>query len=327
MQEPSTPTLIPSPVAGPEPTSDGARPPVAPKRRLKKLRLAIVVLGLGLLALVSTVFGMLMAVSSDLPALENRQEYRAAKNSVLEAADGGHTEIARLTGQQQPHPPHRLADLAQHQERGDRDRGPPLLPAQRRGLQGHRAGAAPGHPQPARGPGRLDHHPAVREERAVGAGQPLGVPEAARGGARLPPRAQVVEAEDPHRVPQHRLLRERRLRRGVGRAHVLRPRPGAGRRHRHRSECRPQGSTPGQGRDPGPGGDARRRDRLAVGLRPRPAPPARPRAPRRGAQAHARGEDGHSAGVPRGRDNQPRPRARRCTRRGRTRASPTSRAG
>jgi penicillin-binding protein 1A len=71
---------------------------VAPKRRLKKLRLAIVVLGLALLALVSTVFGMLMAVSSDLPALENRQEYRAAKNSVLESADGGHTEIARLTG-------------------------------------------------------------------------------------------------------------------------------------------------------------------------------------------------------------------------------------
>ena len=98
MQEPPTSTLTPSPVAGPEPTSDGAAPPVAPKRRLKKLRLATVLLGLVLLALVSTVFGMLMAVSSDLPALENRQEYKAAKNSVLEAADGDHTEIARLTG-------------------------------------------------------------------------------------------------------------------------------------------------------------------------------------------------------------------------------------
>jgi penicillin-binding protein 1A len=77
---------------------DGAPPPIAPKRKLKKLRLAVVVLGLGLLALVSTVFGMMMAVASDLPALENRQEYRAAKNSVLEAADGHHTPIARLTG-------------------------------------------------------------------------------------------------------------------------------------------------------------------------------------------------------------------------------------
>src|SRR6266480_900499 len=98
MQERSTPTLIPGPTAGAEPTLDGAAPPVAPKRRLKKLRLFIVVLGLGLLALVSTVFGMMMAVAQDLPALENRQEYRSAKNSILEAADGGHTEIARLTG-------------------------------------------------------------------------------------------------------------------------------------------------------------------------------------------------------------------------------------
>src|SRR3954462_7281441 len=98
MQDPSTPTLIPGPTEGAEPTYDGAAPPVKPKRRLKKLRLLILVLGLGLLALVSTVFGMMMAVASDLPALENRQEYRAAKNSILEAADGGHTEIARLTG-------------------------------------------------------------------------------------------------------------------------------------------------------------------------------------------------------------------------------------
>src|SRR3954463_5536873 len=98
MQEPSSPTLLRSPAGGPDASADGATPPPAPRRRLKKLRLFILVLGLGLLALVSTVFGMMMAVASDLPALENRQEYKAAKNSVLEAADGGHTEIARLTG-------------------------------------------------------------------------------------------------------------------------------------------------------------------------------------------------------------------------------------
>src|SRR4051794_34682242 len=98
MQDPSTSTLIPGPSAGAEPSSDGAATPVAPRRRLKKLRLFILALGLGLLAVVSTVFAMMMAVASALPALENRQEYRAAKNSVLDAADGGHTEIARLTG-------------------------------------------------------------------------------------------------------------------------------------------------------------------------------------------------------------------------------------
>ena len=57
----------------------------------------------------------------------------------------------------------------------------------------------------------------------AGPGQPHGLPEAARGGARLPPDAQVVQGEDPHRVPELDLLRQRRLRHRVGRAHVLRP--------------------------------------------------------------------------------------------------------
>ncbi|HEV2074847.1 MAG TPA: transglycosylase domain-containing protein, partial [Thermoleophilaceae bacterium] len=53
--------------------------------------------GLSILALISTVFGMMMAVASELPALENQAEYAAAENSVL-VADG--EEIARLTGNQ-----------------------------------------------------------------------------------------------------------------------------------------------------------------------------------------------------------------------------------
>src|ERR687887_54137 len=56
-------------------------PPVRP--RMKKLRLLAIFLPLTLLAIVSTVFGMMMAVASDLPDLENRKEYQAAKNSVL----------------------------------------------------------------------------------------------------------------------------------------------------------------------------------------------------------------------------------------------------
>ena len=39
--------------------------------------------GLGVLAIVSTVFGMMMAVASDLPQLENSQQYRSEKNSYL----------------------------------------------------------------------------------------------------------------------------------------------------------------------------------------------------------------------------------------------------
>jgi penicillin-binding protein 1A len=53
------------------------------KPRVKKLRLLLILLGLAALAVVSTVFGMMMAVASDLPQIENRQQYRAAANSYL----------------------------------------------------------------------------------------------------------------------------------------------------------------------------------------------------------------------------------------------------
>jgi len=53
------------------------------KGKIKKLRLLIIIIGLSLLALVSTFFGMMMAVSSDLPDLENRTEYKASENSVV----------------------------------------------------------------------------------------------------------------------------------------------------------------------------------------------------------------------------------------------------
>jgi penicillin-binding protein 1A len=53
------------------------------KPRVKKLRLLLILLPLMALALVSTVFGMMMAVASDLPDLENRAEYKESKNSVI----------------------------------------------------------------------------------------------------------------------------------------------------------------------------------------------------------------------------------------------------
>ncbi|HEY1357503.1 MAG TPA: transglycosylase domain-containing protein [Thermoleophilaceae bacterium] len=99
MQEPPTPTLLRTPTEGDEPIvqPDGSTPS-PPRRRpkLKKLRLALILVGLGALALVSTVFGMLMAVASDLPALENRAEYRNARNSTLLSANM--KPIATLTG-------------------------------------------------------------------------------------------------------------------------------------------------------------------------------------------------------------------------------------
>jgi penicillin-binding protein 1A len=63
-------------------------PPPAARPRVKKRRLLAIILPLGLLAIVSTAFGMMMAVASDLPNLENRKEYQDARNSVLEDSQG-----------------------------------------------------------------------------------------------------------------------------------------------------------------------------------------------------------------------------------------------
>jgi penicillin-binding protein 1A len=106
MQEPPTTTLsAPAPAGHLEDPlrAEAAAQPAKPK--LKKLRLALVLFGLAVLALVSLVFGMLMAVASDLPALENRAEFDRAENSTLFADEprckelsDGCTEIAKLTG-------------------------------------------------------------------------------------------------------------------------------------------------------------------------------------------------------------------------------------
>ena len=72
-------------------------------------------------------------------------------------------------------------------------------------------------------PGRLDDRAAVHQERAAGPVAPHDLREAPRGGARLPALAQVVEGKDHHRLPQHDLLRQRRLRDRGGRADLLRP--------------------------------------------------------------------------------------------------------
>jgi penicillin-binding protein 1A len=68
------------------------------KPRLKKLRILFVVLGLGVLGLVSMIFGMMAAVSQDLPAIYNFAQYKAAKNSEVFDASG--EPIGTLTSDQ-----------------------------------------------------------------------------------------------------------------------------------------------------------------------------------------------------------------------------------
>jgi penicillin-binding protein 1A len=68
------------------------------KPRLKKLRILFVLMGLGALGLISMVFGMMMAVSQDLPAIYNFAQYKASKNSEVLDATG--RPIGTLTSNQ-----------------------------------------------------------------------------------------------------------------------------------------------------------------------------------------------------------------------------------
>jgi penicillin-binding protein 1A len=58
------------------PPGPNGRPP---KPKVRKLRLLLILLGLAVLAFISTVFGMMMAVASDLPQLENQRQYKLAE--------------------------------------------------------------------------------------------------------------------------------------------------------------------------------------------------------------------------------------------------------
>src|SRR6185295_2820454 len=79
-------------------TAPGPPPPPKQKPRLKKLRVLFVLLGLGVLAVVSMVFGMMAAVSQDLPAIYNFAQYKASKNSIVVDANG--ETIGTLTSNQ-----------------------------------------------------------------------------------------------------------------------------------------------------------------------------------------------------------------------------------
>ena len=72
--EPPPPPVEPPPV---DPFGgDGGGPPERPK--LKKLRVALVAAGLGFIAFISVIFGMMMAVASEIPNLENEVRFKNA---------------------------------------------------------------------------------------------------------------------------------------------------------------------------------------------------------------------------------------------------------
>ena len=149
--------------------------------------------------------------------------------------------------------PHRAAgrrDPRQHQTGGGRQRGRELLREPRRLPARHPAGR--GEQRDGRGPsGRIDHHHAVRgavlhghRDLLCGQGQGSDHGPEDRPGA--------AQGRDPLALPEHDLLRARRLRRAGGLAGLLRQ--GRLRAHRRR------------------GGAAGRRDPQPLQLRPRERP-------------------------------------------------------
>jgi penicillin-binding protein 1A len=81
---------------GSSPLHPGDEPPMQGRPRVRKLRLLAILIGLIALAVISMVFGMLMAVASDIPQIENQQQYRSEKSSYL------YDDQGRLIGQLAP---------------------------------------------------------------------------------------------------------------------------------------------------------------------------------------------------------------------------------
>jgi penicillin-binding protein 1A len=78
--------------------ADGGDSDKPSRPRLRKLRFAFVILGLSMLAGVSWIFGIMMAVAQDLPSLENRQQYLSSENSVV--YDAYNNKLTTLTNNQ-----------------------------------------------------------------------------------------------------------------------------------------------------------------------------------------------------------------------------------
>jgi penicillin-binding protein 1A len=80
------------------PTPAPEAPPPRRRPKLKKLRFALVFLGLSVLALISWIFGIMMAVAGDLPQLESRAQFERSQNSVVFDING--ERLATLTNNQ-----------------------------------------------------------------------------------------------------------------------------------------------------------------------------------------------------------------------------------
>ncbi len=220
----------------PRPSTPPLAEPAPRSRRLKRLRFVAILFAVAAARPVSFVFGMFVSVASDLPSLTRFSQLQG--RAELDPARRPRPPDRRAQPAE-PRDRHRRTDPADRQGGGDLDRGQALLrPTAASTSAGIARAFVDGHRAQRHRPGRLDDRAAVHQERAAGPVAPHDLREAPRGGARLPALAQVVEGKDHHRLPQHDLLRQRRLRDRGGGADLLRPRSQPSRlRHARPRSC------------------------------------------------------------------------------------------
>ena len=185
-----------------------------------------------------------MAVSQDLPAIYNFAQYKASKNSEVFDASGepigtltsNENKILLSSGQISPNVKNAVVSIedARFYEHDGVD------------FQGiGRALVKDILSQSAAQGASTITEQFVKDALAAQSNRTV-LPEVPRGGARLPAGAPLEQGQDPHRVPQHDLLRRGRLRDRGRRADLLRRRP-PGLRHRDRA-LRRRCSSPGRRR-------------------------------------------------------------------------------
>ena len=143
------------------------------------------------------------------PVSRSRRPARRHRHRRLRLERSERARRAARGGEPCPRPDR--GDRADHAA-GDRlGRGQALLRPRRDRRARRRASALGRRSEPGHRRGRLDDHAAVRQER-LHPERADARTQGARGGARVAARGGVVEGPDPDRVPEHDLLRKRRLR-------------------------------------------------------------------------------------------------------------------
>ena len=206
-------------IADTSPTKRARKRRARRRPRMHWGRLVVCIVIFAVIAVVGLVSGTIVAVSHNLPNIDAMKRQQLGQDTVIFDRKGN--RIAELYGavNRVVVPSH--ADPRGHEERHRGHRRQALLPASRRRLHRHRPRPGrrrQGRPRRRRAPAPS---PSSTSRTPTSATTPPSTRKLQRGGARLGARGPLVQRQDPHRVPEHRVLRRRRLRRAGRLAHLL----------------------------------------------------------------------------------------------------------